>query len=126
MVNVFEKQAMFRRGKYCFFSGSNTGHISDGGLDKVLRAAGIPRGEQCLHGFRSTFETLALESGMPKVLCERVLFHVSGDATEQAYNRASYMEPVSMVLQWWADSVDALREGKALPPLPEKLIGLYR
>lgn len=43
MVNVFEKQALFRRGRYCFPSGSKSGHISNAGLDKVLRAAGIPR-----------------------------------------------------------------------------------
>ena len=126
MKEVFTALAMFRRGAWCFPSGSNTGHVSNGGLIKVLRAAGIPQGEHCLHGFRSTFETLALEAGIPKLLCERALFHVAGDSTEQAYNRAEYMEPLGLVLQWWADTVDALRDGEDVPPMPEKLIAAYR
>lgn len=126
MKEVFTALAMFRRGAWCFPSGSNTGHVSNGGLIKVLRAAGIPQGEHCLHGFRSTFETLALEAGIPKLICERALFHVAGDSTEQAYNRAEYMEPLGLVLQWWADTVDALRDGEELPSMPDKLIAAYR
>ena len=69
MNEVFSALAMFRRGQWCFPSGSKTGHISNTGLTKVLRAAGIPKGEHCLHGFRATFETLAIETGIPKALC---------------------------------------------------------
>ncbi len=126
MKETFAELALFRRGPWCFPSGAKTGHVCNGGLTKVLRSAGIPQGEHCLHGFRSTFETLALEAGLPKLLCERALFHVAGDATEQAYNRARYLEPLGLVLQWWNDTVDALRNGDTLPVLPEKLLAAYR
>lgn len=125
MAVTFEKLAQYRRGKWCFPSGGASGHIANAGLTKVLRAAGIPQGEHCLHGFRSTFETLALEAGAPKAICERVLFHVAGDSTEQVYNRTKYLEPARLLLQWWADTVDALRVGEALPAMPEKLLAAY-
>ena len=126
MKKAFEELALYRRGMWCFPSGGKSGHITNTGLSKVLRAAGIPQGEHCLHGFRSTFETLALEAGAPKTICERVLFHVAGDATEQAYNRTKYLEPVRLLLQWWADTVDALRDGEGLPAMPEPLLAAYR
>lgn len=126
MKQAFAELARYRRGLWCFPSGGKSGHITNTGLSKVLRAAGIPRGEHCLHGFRSTFETLALEAGAPKLICERVLFHVAGDATEQAYNRTTYLEPVRLLLQWWADTVDALRSGETPPALPETLLAAYR
>lgn len=78
--------------------------------------------EHCLHGFRSTFETLALKVGIPKLLYERALFHVTGDATEQADNLAEYMEPLGLVLQRGANTVDALRDGENVPPMPDELV----
>ena len=126
MKETFATLALYRRGPWCFPSGAKTGHICNGGLTKVLRSAGIPKGDHCLHGFRSTFETLALEAGLPKLLCERALFHVAGDATVQAYDRGTYLEPLALVLQWWNDAVDALREGEPLPALPGKLLAAYR
>ena len=126
MEKVFHDLSLYRMGPWCFPSGTKSGHISNNGMARILRMSGIPQWEQSLHGFRATFETLALEAGLPKVLCERVLFHVAGDATEQAYNRAQYLEPVRLALQWWADAVDALRCGAAMPDVPESLRGVYR
>ena len=113
---------------FCFPGPTKTGHVSDGGLRHVLRQSGIPKEEQSLHGFRSTFQSIALEHGIPKVLTERILFHVAGGATEQAYNRTTYLGPTKAVMQWWADAVDAMRDGKQMPEIPEilRLGGAYQ
>ena len=113
---------------FCFPGTTKSGHISDGSLIKYLRNSGITKEEQSLHGFRSTFQSIALEHGIPKVLTERILFHVAGGATEQAYNRTTYLGPTKAVMQWWADAVDAMRDGKQLPDIPEilRLGGAYQ
>ena len=113
---------------FCFPGTTKSGHISDGSLIQFLRKSGIPKEEQSLHGFRSTFQSIALENGIPKVLTERILFHVAGGATEQAYNRTTYLGPTKAVMQWWADAVDAMRDGKQLPVIPEilRLGGAYQ
>ncbi len=116
--DILENLKNFRYNKWCFPSGSKTGHISNGGMSRLLRLAGVPRGEQSLHGFRSTFQTLALEHGLPKALSEKLLFHVAGGKVEQAYNRASYTDALLPALQWWNDTVDALRMGNPVPALP--------
>lgn len=117
---ILENLKTYSCKKWCFPSGAKTGHISNGGMMKLLRLAGIQKEEHSLHGFRSTFETLALEYGLPKALCERLLFHVAGGTVEQAYNRASYESALSLALQWWNDTVDALRLGNAVPALPSQ------
>ena len=113
---------------FCFPGTNKSGHISDGSLIQFLRKSGIPKEEQSLHGFRSTFQSIALEHGIPKVLTERILFHVAGGATEQAYNRTTYLGPTKAVMQWWADAVDAMRDGKQMPEIPEilRLGGAYQ
>ena len=113
---------------FCFPGTTKSGYISDGSLIKYLRNSGITKEEQSLHGFRSTFQSIALEHGIPKVLTERILFHVAGGATEQAYNRTTYLGPTKAVMQWWADAVDAMCDGKQLPDIPEilRLGGAYQ
>lgn len=113
---------------YCFPGRSEKGHISNGGLRSILRNAEIQKDEQTIHGFRSTFQSICLEMGIPKILTERALFHVAGGETEQAYNRTTYLGPTRAVMQWWADTVDAMRDGKQLPDIPEilRLGGAYQ
>lgn len=108
--------------EYCFPSYGKSGHIVNNSIRDVLRAAGITKEEQTVHGFRSTFQSICLEVGIPKLLTERALFHVAGGQTEQAYNRTTYIEPTKAVLQWWADAVDAMREGEQLPDIPDSLL----
>ena len=124
--DILENLKNYRYNRWCFPSGAKTGHISNGGMSKLLRVAGVPREEHSLHGFRSTFETLALEFGLPKALCERLLLHVAGGSVEQAHIRASYESAISLALQWWNDTVDALRMGDAVPDLPSPLLERYR
>lgn len=126
LKKLLQELSSTRHNQWCFPSGSKEGHISNTGLVNVMRMAGVSQEAQSLHGFRSTFQTLALEHGLPKNITERILFHVAGGAVEQAYNKARYLKPIKYALQWWADTVDALRQGQSVPSLPEALKVGYR
>lgn len=60
------------------------------------------------HGFRSTFSTIANESGQWSAdAIERQLAHVPGDAVRASYNRAQYLDERRRLLTWWSDYLDA-------------------
>lgn len=100
---------------YIFNSGR--GHLTGEGINKTLHMTGVPRGSHCIHGFRKTFSTLAHEAGCPASLVERSLAHKGGGEVALAYNKAEYLEPRRIVMQWWCDYLDALRDGTDLPKL---------
>lgn len=104
---------------------SKSGHVSNKGMNYALRAAGIAPNVQTLHGFRSSFESLSCDAGLPRSVCEQALFHVGGSQVEQCYRRNDYADPLKTLLQWWNDAVDCLRTGKELPPMPEELRGKF-
>jgi len=63
-----------------------------------------------IHGFRSSFSTLAREQGFNPDHIEKQLAHQLKDAVVAAYNKAEYLEPRRKMLQEWADYLDNLRE----------------
>ena len=65
-----------------------------------------------VHGFRSSFSTLAREKGFNPDHVEKQLAHQLKDAVAAAYNRAEYVEPRRRMMQEWADYLDGLREAK--------------
>ncbi|ATQ67332.1 hypothetical protein CQW49_05055 [Methylosinus trichosporium OB3b] len=67
------------------------------------------------HGFRSTFSTMANESGLFAFdAVERALAHQDGSEVRRAYHRADYFEEGRRLMLWWADKIDAIRSGDAL------------
>ena len=104
---------------------SKSGHVTGQAVRQALRMTGLTKEEQSLHGFRSVFQTVAKEHGCPHVLTEKALFHVAGGAVQQAYDKARYQGPLKAVAQWWCDIVDALREGRPVPELPQELQGQF-
>ncbi|MDD6182058.1 MAG: tyrosine-type recombinase/integrase [Desulfovibrionaceae bacterium] len=101
--------------------------ITDEALLRVLRSLEYTKEEMCIHGFRSIASTLLNETGRYRFdVIEAALAHTDKNQIRAAYNRTDYLEERRTLMQDWADMLDALREGKDLPPLPEKLIGLYR
>lgn len=92
---------------------SNTRAISDMGLLNALRRMGYEREEMCIHGFRSIASTLLNESGKYRAeVIEAALAHSERNQVRAAYNRAEYLEERRVLMQDWADRVDAMREGK--------------
>jgi len=92
---------------------SNTRAISDMGLLNALRGMGYEREEMCIHGFRSIASTLLNESGKYRAeVIEAALAHAERNQVRAAYNRADYLEERRVLMQEWADMVDAMRAGK--------------
>jgi integrase len=94
------------------FPGSNPQKpISDMTIAKALRTIWtdyriVP------HGFRHFFSTEANEHGhfRPDVI-EAALSHKDGNAIRATYNRATYIKERHELAQWWADELEAMRDG---------------
>lgn len=67
------------------------------------------RGKATMHGFRSTFSTIANERGWNGDWIELALAHVEGSKVRAAYNAAQYLPQRRELLQWWADYIDEQR-----------------
>jgi integrase len=86
--------------------------ISENTLNAALRHMGYSQDEATAHGFRSTFSTLANESGKwhPDAI-ERQLAHIENDDVRRAYARGEHWDERVKMMQWWADHCDTLRDG---------------
>jgi len=66
-----------------------------------------------VHGFRSLASTVLNEqSGFSRDVIERQLAHKETDDVRAAYNRAEYLPQRRELMRWWADWLDAQREGR--------------
>ncbi|MBS0530890.1 MAG: integrase arm-type DNA-binding domain-containing protein [Proteobacteria bacterium] len=113
--------------------------MSDNTLNKALRIMGYdtaPGGDHCAHGFRSTASTLLNEEGaFDGDVVEAQLAHETDEKKRRRrdevvrrqlakgdknkirgiYNRAAYWDERVRLMQHWADRLDRLREGAAMP-----------
>ena len=89
---------------------------------KTLRAT-LPEDqrppETTVHGFRATASTLLNGMGFPRDVIERQLSHKERDKVRNAYNRFEYIEERTAMMQWYADYLDALRDGRPEPEMPK-------
>jgi len=65
------------------------------------------------HGFRALFSTVANEHGWNPDVIERQLAHREQNEIRAAYHRTTYMADRMKLMQWWADSLDAVAPGHA-------------
>jgi integrase len=71
------------------------------------------KGRMTVHGFRALASTVLNEqSAFPHDVIERQLAHKETDAVRAAYNRAEYLPQRRELMRWWADWLDAQREGR--------------
>jgi integrase len=92
--------------------GRSTRPISENTMNGALRRIGFSQQEATAHGFRSTFSTLANESGKWSVnAIEAALAHIEPNAVRRAYARGDYWDERTKMMQWWADYLDTLRQG---------------
>ena len=83
--------------------------LSENAFTVALRAMGFAREEATAHGFRSSFSTLANESGLWAFdAVERALAHQDASETRRAYHRADYFEERRRLMDWWAGEVAAM------------------
>ncbi len=103
-------------GQYIFPSRnrlSGDAPMSENAVTAALRRMRYRSGEMTAHGFRSMASTRLYESGLwPGDAIERQLAHVEGNAVKAAYNYADHLQIRRDMMQWYADYLDRLREGK--------------
>ncbi|MDQ3447178.1 MAG: tyrosine-type recombinase/integrase [Pseudomonadota bacterium] len=81
--------------------------ISDNTLNQALKRSGF-HGRHVAHGFRSLASTWLNETGeFPSDVIEKQLAHESADPVRAAYNRAEYLDQRRLMMQVWADHVEA-------------------
>ncbi|AKH70525.1 MULTISPECIES: tyrosine-type recombinase/integrase [Spongiibacter] len=89
--------------------GTKNAMISENTVNKVFRLIGY-KGRMVSHGTRHTASTLLREHGWPKQFVDAQLSHketgIAGD-----YNHAIYLPQRRLMMQWYADYLDALRVG---------------
>jgi integrase len=91
--------------------------ISENTMNAALRRMGFSQDQMTAHGFRATASTLLNESGKFSVdAIERALAHQDTDEVRRAYARGAFWDERVRMAAWWADYLDALRDGaKVLP-----------
>jgi integrase len=83
--------------------------ISENTINLVFTKIGYG-GRMVSHGVRHTASTLLREHGWLKDHVESQLAHVEGGIAGE-YNQALYMTQRRIMMQWYADYLDALRDG---------------
>lgn len=68
-----------------------------------------------LHGFRHMASTLLHEYHWDHEAIERQLSHLKRDKTEATYDKSKLLPLRRRMMQWWADYLDAVKEGRVDP-----------
>jgi integrase len=90
--------------------------MSENTVNVALRSLDVPKEEMSGHGFRAMARTVLDEVlKFPAHLIEAQLAHAVRDANGRAYNRTTHIEERRVMMQQWADYLDALREPKVVP-----------
>ena len=89
------------------------------GLYRKLPAEELPSQPMTLHGFRAMASTYLNRSGWPPDVIERQLAHAQEDLTRAAYNRWEYFDERTAMMQWYADALDAIKDGQPVPEKPD-------
>jgi integrase len=73
------------------------------------------------HGWRGVASTVLNEAGFRADVIEAQLAHVQGGKVRAAYNHAQYLDERRALMQWWADYLDARRQGARVIPIGRKV-----
>lgn len=84
----------------------------------ALRRLGYTGDRQTVHGFRSIASTTLYEHGWLGTAIERQLAHADSNSVRAAYNYAEHLDVRRPMMQWYADYLDALRDGTTIPDKP--------
>ncbi|WP_346899029.1 integrase arm-type DNA-binding domain-containing protein [uncultured Roseibium sp.] len=83
--------------------------LSENALNSALRRMGYTKDEVTAHGFRVTASTILNQRGYDPDVIEAVLAHQDRNTIRRTYNRATYFEQRTKLMQEWADILDGLR-----------------
>jgi integrase len=83
--------------------------LSENAFNAALRAMGYGKDDMSAHGFRSSFSTLANQSGLwPYDAIERQLAHQDTSDVRRAYHRADYFDERRRLVEWWGREISAM------------------
>lgn len=89
--------------------------MSENTLNTALRRLGYSKDELVSHGFRAMFSTMANEKrelhAQGVDIIERCLAHKDTNKIRAAYNRATNLNQMRKLMQWWSDFLDSLNGG---------------
>jgi integrase len=110
-----ELRAITGGGKYLFPNQrDHEKPMSNNAILKALERMGY-KGEMTGHGFRALAMTTIKERlGYRHEVVDRQLAHAPKDKIESAYDRAKYLEERKVMMQQWADYLDAVGSGKVI------------
>jgi integrase len=116
-VELFRQAKKLAGGsKYAFPGLSSLARpLSDTALNSALVRLGF--GHFSPHGFRRTASTILNELGWRPDVIERQLAHQERNKIRAAYNKATYLEDRTKMMQAWADHVDAIVAGAKVVPI---------
>lgn len=107
---LYELKEFTGRSRYLFPGvGQKTAVISENTINKVFATVGY-KGRLVGHGTRHTASTLLREHDWIKDHIEMQLAHKEGGMSG-VYNKAKYLRQRRVMMQWYADYLDALGEG---------------
>lgn len=92
--------------------------MSENTVNKALRRMGYDtKVDVCGHGFRAMACSALVESGLwSREAVERQMSHQERNSVRAAYiHKAEHMEERRLMVQWWADFIDANREAAISP-----------
>ncbi|UAY90692.1 tyrosine-type recombinase/integrase [Pectobacterium polaris] len=92
--------------------------MSENTINKALRKMGYDtKTDLCGHGFRTLACSALIESGIwPEDVVELQMSHMEKNNVRAAYtHKAKHLEQPHLMLQWWADFLDANRNGMVRP-----------
>ncbi|HDP1714324.1 tyrosine-type recombinase/integrase [Escherichia coli] len=92
--------------------------MSENTVNKALRVMGYDtKVEVCGHGFRTMACSSLIESGLwSRDAVERQMSHMERNSVRAVYiHKAEHLDERRLMLQWWADFLDANRESEVSP-----------
>jgi integrase len=116
-LELFKQAKKLSSGSKYVFPGlsSHAKPLSDTALNNALLRLGF--GHFSPHGFRRTASTILNELGWRPDVIERQLAHQERNKIRAAYNKATYLEDRTKMMQAWADHVDAIIAGAKVVPI---------
>ncbi|WP_442765726.1 tyrosine-type recombinase/integrase [Sulfurospirillum cavolei] len=93
---------------------SNLKIMSENTLNQAIRRLGYSKEEMVYHSFRGMASTLMNEKisehGVHTDAIEVQLAHAERNESKAAYNHAKYIETRRILMQWWSDYLDGLKQ----------------
>jgi integrase len=102
---------------YLFRSQTTGKPITREALEKSLRVTLGMEGKHSVHGWRSSFATLARDAGFSRDVVELTLDHVHDNEVARAYDRGERLVERRRLMYWWDAQLSGAQHGATVIPL---------